>query len=409
MTETVERPCIRGCTFPPANDEEGKPLPGIPKPARHGNLCSSDYYRIRAALELIPDLMANMRAQFFNMGAQQYTARVTGGGTNSAAPMNLGPLDAGDSLYARLAAWSETFAEEFGTPPLVIPAWSNSKEIQGSLTVTGTTAHRLASQLVAWFTNRLEQISASTSAGVFHDDLAIGNPPDSPSVFSLSAAYGVKARPTPEAAKRQCPLCGEMEIFLHLPDAFDMEYSVECGRCQWVLDPEYHRKKTGRVGLAILEAKRPDVCAVCLDPIEVGNLINKIDGLTTHNGCEGVIGDWTPRKEPDDSAMGAATAADPRDHHRQVGAEGVGNERAGDLRRGAEAEADPVEVSAFEAKFGGPCAAGCDGIEEGDTIRYVNDRPAHVHCEPDDEPAPERELEVCQECWLIKPCGCEEF
>lgn len=99
MTESTGlRPCARGCVWHAIGEEEEP----HPKPAVHGRLCNSDFYRIRSALNLVPDLMANMRAQLFSLGGADYSERVSGGGGESPAPLNFGPLDASDALFAKL-------------------------------------------------------------------------------------------------------------------------------------------------------------------------------------------------------------------------------------------------------------------------------------------------------------------
>jgi hypothetical protein len=68
---------------------------------------------------------------------------------------------------------------------------------------------------------------------------------------------------------------------------------------------------------------------------------------------------------------------------------------------------------AFTARLAGRCPS-CHGpIEAGDLVRYgwvrhdgeVVEQVVHVDC-PDRSSAP-RAAEVCTECWLEKPCGCE--
>jgi ribosomal protein S27AE len=234
-------PCARGCTWAPTDEDE----PPRPKPAKHGQLCNSCFYRLTGALKLVPDLMANMRAQLFSLGAADYSERVSGGGDGSPAPLNLGPLDASDALFAKLHSWIGVFSEEFRVPTPSVPAWSNDREVQGSRIVSVETATRRAVVLAGWLAARLERISASTHAVAFHEDITVGWE-EARGVFSLSAAYGVKARPVPEADKRQCPVCGANEVMLKLPDSFDPEYAVLCGRCAWVADPELHAKHTAK-------------------------------------------------------------------------------------------------------------------------------------------------------------------
>lgn len=60
----------------------------------------------------------------------------------------------------------------------------------------------------------------------------------------------------------------------------------------------------------------------------------------------------------------------------------------------------------FEAKFGGTCAACGERIHVGDIATYVDDALVHVDC--GDSARPIREADICTQCWLTKPCDCEE-
>ncbi|MEC5149168.1 hypothetical protein [Cryobacterium sp. GrIS_2_6] len=232
MSDAELFPCARGCTWDPIDDE-----PPRPKGARHGILCDSCFYRIRGALKLVPDLMANMRAQLFTMGTADYSERVSGGGGNSPAPLNIGPLDASDALFAKLLSWCTEFAEELHVAPPAVPSWANTREVQGSKPVSVEAAHMLASWLCDWLLDRAEEIAQSPSAVAYHDDLTAGHE-DARGVFSLSAMYGVEARPVRPADKRECEVCGEREIFCKPPDLFDPEVSIMCGRCAHVVTPD---------------------------------------------------------------------------------------------------------------------------------------------------------------------------
>ena len=237
------KPCARGCTWAAAEDDEAP----RPKPAHHGVLCNSCFYRLVAALKLVPDLMANMRANLFTMGAADYSERVSGGGgTDSPAPLNIGPLDASDALFAKLLSWCNVFAGEMHVAPIVVPTWANDREVQGLKPVSVEAAHLYASWLCNWLTDRLEDIAATSSAGAFHDDIVIGHE-DAKGVFSLSAAYGIEQRPVRPADKRECPVCGAMDVFAKLPDAFDAEYAIMCDRCKWIEDPKKVAKTSARL------------------------------------------------------------------------------------------------------------------------------------------------------------------
>lgn len=230
-------PCARGCTWAPASEDEAS----RPKPAKHGLLCHSCFYRLTGALRLVPDLMANMRAQITGIRAAEYSVRVSGGGDGSPAPLNLGPLDASDSLFAKLVGWTVVFAEEFHVTPPAIPSWANDREVQGSKPVTPEAAHMLAAWLCDWLTDRLEEIAGNVFVIPFHADLIDGHE-DARGVFSLSAAYGVEPRPLKHPEDRECPLCGELTVFIKWPDKFSSDMAVLCDRCTWVADPKTYRR-----------------------------------------------------------------------------------------------------------------------------------------------------------------------
>lgn len=232
-------PCIRGCVWP-ADIEGEAPKPKV---ARHpigegARLCDSCFYRMKYALEAIPDLMANMRlrisprdgADFIPFGAHAKPA-------GSPAPLNVAALDKSDALFAKLVSWTELFAEEFETTPPSLVRWMNATETQGFRLVSPAAAHDQSKQLTHWLIARLDRISASPTVAEFHDDLCWGWE-DAPGVYNLTGAYGVEPRPVRASEKRECPVCGRMEVFVKWPDTFDPDMAVMCGRCKWVAEPE---------------------------------------------------------------------------------------------------------------------------------------------------------------------------
>ena len=58
----------------------------------------------------------------------------------------------------------------------------------------------------------------------------------------------------------------------------------------------------------------------------------------------------------------------------------------------------------FIAKYKGECVACDKPIRVGDPCIYAADVPVHIDC---DSIAPERRAEVCNSCWLEKPCDCD--
>jgi hypothetical protein len=228
-------PCDRGCVWP-ADSDDVEPKP---KPATHGLLCASCYHRLKRALEMIPDLMANMRASITPGGAQTFDSeRISGGGDGSPAPLRVDPLDASDALYAKLVSWTEVIGDALKHPQPSVAVWISFTEVMGSKTVTPSKAHEIATQLTAWFLVRLEQITEQSFAKDIHDDICWGFNQDNRGVYKLTQQYGVEPRPLKAAEKRQCPICGRMEVFVKWPDTFDPELAIMCGRCKWVAEPE---------------------------------------------------------------------------------------------------------------------------------------------------------------------------
>ncbi|MFF7293174.1 hypothetical protein ACFY9N_11650 [Microbacterium sp. NPDC008134] len=65
----------------------------------------------------------------------------------------------------------------------------------------------------------------------------------------------------------------------------------------------------------------------------------------------------------------------------------------------------------FKAQYNGTCAAACGHrIHEGDEIEKDDDgQYRHVDCvsEPDPTTLAPKEI-VCPDCWLVKPCRCDD-
>lgn len=59
----------------------------------------------------------------------------------------------------------------------------------------------------------------------------------------------------------------------------------------------------------------------------------------------------------------------------------------------------------FLAKYSGTCSECEERISPGDEVHYVEDQIAHVRCESFEHL--DRPVEVCDSCWLTKPCDCE--
>lgn len=209
-----------------------------PREAKHGDLCPSCFWRMKYALRMIPDLMANMRVRMIPTGTANYESeRVSGGNEGSPAPFRVGALDASDALFAKLVSWVDALSDEMHAAPPSIRTWMGFSEVQGSRPVSPVAAHDQAAQLTAWFLVRLDAIAGSSSAAAFHDDIAWGWD-ESPGVYKLTGQYGVEPRPLRAADKRECPVCGAREVFVAWPSSLNPDVMILCDRCKWVAEPE---------------------------------------------------------------------------------------------------------------------------------------------------------------------------
>jgi hypothetical protein len=219
--------CIRGCVNPPRNEGE-EPTPRL---ATSGLLCSADHRRLTRALEIIPDLMANMRAQVSGTAAYRFGDRVQGGGDGSPAPFRVGPLDALDALYARLTTWIEFSADSLGQRPPTLPAWRTApdSDAQGgpSLTAEGTLV--IVTEMTRWLTLRLPAIEELPLVADLHDELCYGLD-DQLGIFSLDRLYGVEPV---RHRSRVCPGCDHRTV--HVAAYADGSLVALCNRvdCSW--------------------------------------------------------------------------------------------------------------------------------------------------------------------------------
>lgn len=284
------RACARGCTYP-NHDDAGlttdEPSPD-PRPATHGLLCGRCYYRLTTALDTIPELVHNMRSQITKTGAAQYGERVTGGGDGSPAPLAIDPLDASDSLYAKLVSWSEVFAHEFGIPQPRMSVWANFREVQGFRPVTPDTARNIMQQMTRWYLAIAEQIAASAQAVEFHDDLCYGWD-DARGVFPLLGRYGIEPRPPRPPAAHECPVCGADDIFVKWPDKLNPDLEVLCARCHHLVDADLVNRHARNIDSATPPDQRwidelkpvPHRCsgsADCTAPVHVHGCYADTDG-----------------------------------------------------------------------------------------------------------------------------------
>jgi len=224
-------PCIRGCTHPAVDGEPVKP-----KTARHGLLCDSCFYRLKHALTLAPRLIFIMR-----------TSVAPGGGMSDGqpkgrqfapAPLGVAPVDDADALYAKLARWVDYWSGVVRVPAPKADVWTTLTEadttgdmlgIPGG--VTPKEAARLAGDLSSWLQDWLESAAYTTEVVRFHDAITYGEP-GNPGVFPLQGRYSADQRPPREADRRECPICGQTDVFaMWSPTG---EPKVLCGRCDWV-------------------------------------------------------------------------------------------------------------------------------------------------------------------------------
>ena len=228
-------PCIRGCTWPLVEGE-----PTRPKPATHGLICEACFMRMQHALRLIPELMVNMRAAVAPSQSFELTERVQSSGDGPPAPLRISALDASDALFAKLATIIDEVAEKLNIPSPSIRKWMGPVEVQGLRPVSAFAARGQAEALTGWLLNRLDAIAGLPTAGFIHDDLTMGHD-DSPGVYKLTGQYGSEERKPKPSQKRECPVCGQFEVFVAHPSIFNNDPMILCGLCGWLADLEKYK------------------------------------------------------------------------------------------------------------------------------------------------------------------------
>jgi hypothetical protein len=65
----------------------------------------------------------------------------------------------------------------------------------------------------------------------------------------------------------------------------------------------------------------------------------------------------------------------------------------------------------FRAQYGGTCESCWERIKPGQLVRYTSDgQLVHADCadETVDHPVKRPTVEVCQSCWMQRPCPCDD-
>jgi hypothetical protein len=62
-------------------------------------------------------------------------------------------------------------------------------------------------------------------------------------------------------------------------------------------------------------------------------------------------------------------------------------------------------MSAFTARYHSTCGHCGEPISPGDSAQWVDDEVIHAICNDDQ---PDRPVVVCTDCWMTKPCFCED-
>jgi hypothetical protein len=64
-------------------------------------------------------------------------------------------------------------------------------------------------------------------------------------------------------------------------------------------------------------------------------------------------------------------------------------------------------MTIFQARYAGCCDECDEPIRQGDRLKWVADEVVHASCAPSMKRVKKAAV-VCQVCWLVKPCGCDD-
>jgi hypothetical protein len=281
--------CIRGCVHPAIVDGEEP----TPKLATVGLLCASDARRLEHILDLVPDLMANMRSQVSGTAAYRWSERVQGGQDGSPAPLRVGPLDAVDGLYAKLAGWIYTLADALGQRPPTLPDWRTEQYIQGARSTTPEAVLTVSTGMVQWIRLRLPDITLMPLVADLHDQLAYNSDDAGPGVFGLNAAYGVEAK---RARARQCRECGQRSVDVETLASGELVAICSRSDCRW----QHVAEETERVTMGEAARRLGVARSTVTRAVSAGRIMADSDGGVLMSEVRAIL--VTPTRRAEDLA-----------------------------------------------------------------------------------------------------------
>ncbi|RLP74370.1 hypothetical protein D9V32_13560 [Mycetocola tolaasinivorans] len=200
-----ERLCARGCD----------------RDALHGFLiCDRCASKVNRALTEAPGVVEHLRSLNTPLKAAVYDREiVSGGGPGFAqAPMDLGPIDAADTIVSSLVHWARHFGDtqDYWGLAAGLPSYTSLGH-----------AYRMTKRAAGYLIAHGETIAASIEVLDFMDAL-FAPPGDTWTIGKAASVYPTRDRP--HRHRQPCPGCQRRSIEVAPPGDFHQETKY---RCRW--------------------------------------------------------------------------------------------------------------------------------------------------------------------------------
>ncbi|WP_167197961.1 hypothetical protein [Brevibacterium pigmentatum] len=181
-----------------------------------------------AALTEIPGLIGELRG-YLEPGRSGTTGRAAPG-AKLTAPIQLGPVDDADDLYATLREHAACIADELGTKPPTTIAWAKNRENGLPANTPPETAFAQSRTLARFIEHQLPMVRDNDLTESIQRDII---------KRWLKATKKYPAEAPRQHLPVRCIACEVMLVYMHPPRSFGFDETFVCESCgRWHTETE---------------------------------------------------------------------------------------------------------------------------------------------------------------------------
>lgn len=326
-------------------------------------------WRLSRALADAPALLAHVRGMAISGAIDRGEVL-----REQTAPVRLRPLSDADSVYAQLIDWVMDIASQLQLSPpssqvlawnLMDPdaAWDDYRGFRAG--TTPSAANLLTSIQTLWLVGHMTQIEAWAGYQSFRDDVT-------DKLWRLRSRYPMQARRERSTSDRECPACGQEAVSADWWSEEMREVDVSCQACGLKIEADVKvrigNKRVGVLDLLDWETRENRDCT-CRYPGDPDS-----DCPVHHPDGPDTMGAWPSDTRTLPSPSRPSECSQPRSEaNTSLRSTGLTSETASSRKPSRSVVHVPATTADFE--------------HESDL------KPGEV---------------VCQSCFIVKPCPCED-